>query len=102
MITTCWIGPVGLGVGDGVGLRFFPVVGARFVTDFLIPRPVYGANVKNQYWGLSRYREGYANGAAAVKCGCRRASECRRTRDAARLLARGQLSVGRADLPAGE
>ena len=43
-------------------------VGVRFVTGFLIPRPVYEPNVKNHYRGLSRYREGYANRPAT---GCR-------------------------------
>jgi hypothetical protein len=58
MITTCWIGPPGFGVGDGVGegvgdgvgvgglrflavgLRFAVVLGLRFDIGFLIPRPV--------------------------------------------------------------
>ena len=67
------MGPFGAGTGEGVGLgglRFFADVGVRFVTGFLIPRPVYEPNVKNHYRGLSRYREGYANRAATGRYAC--------------------------------
>src|SRR2546430_2817154 len=55
------MGPFG-GGGGGGGLRFFAEVDVRFVTGFLIPRPVEGVSATNHYRGLSRYREGMQTG----------------------------------------